>query len=145
MNTKELVFNAINIDVDDFCSIESDLFIKLYYIHNKPDFITAFLNLSSWKSTSLRSGVWTYFEATGIEDIEVTRKYITEKIDNEELVNMYAQGIHDYGNEIYQENFDYPQEWLDESEEIDKWINMNMKQIVKICQDILSDNFEYFN
>lgn len=145
MNTKELVLKAINIEVDDFYLIESELFIELYKIQTKPDFITAFLNLSSWKGTSLRSGVWTYFESTGTEDIEITRKYIAEKIDNEEIVNMYAQGIHDYGNEIYQENFDYPQEWLDESEEIDKWINMNMKQIDKICLDILRDNFEYFN
>lgn len=145
MNIQELVLKAISIEIDDFYLIESELFIELYNIQNKPDFITVLLNLSSWMGTSMRSGVWTYYESADLENIDVTRKYISEKIGNEELINMYTQGINDYGNEIYQDNYDYPQEWLDESEQIDKWINLNMKLIIKIFQDILRDNLEYFS
>lgn len=145
MNIQELVLKAISIEIDDFYLIESELFIELYNIQNKPDFITVLLNLSSWMGTSMRSGVWTYYESADLENIDVTRKYISEKIGDEELINMYTQGINDYGNEIYQDNYDYPQEWLDESEQIDKWINLNMKLIIKIFQDILRDNLEYFS
>ncbi len=35
---------------------------------------------------------------------------------------MIGKGIHDYQNPRYAEDFEYPEEWITESEEIDAWI-----------------------
>ena len=35
---------------------------------------------------------------------------------------MIEKGIHDYQNPQYAEDFEYPEEWITESEEIDAWI-----------------------
>ena len=39
----------------DFHLVEADLFIALYAMEDKPDFVFAFLELSSWMGTSFRS------------------------------------------------------------------------------------------
>ena len=57
---------------------------------------------------------------------------------------MYILGNHDYRNEKYQDNYDYPQEWIDESEQIDQWITENEKKIILICQEILKTNLDFF-
>lgn len=50
---------------------------------------------------------------------------------------MYVLGNHNYSGEEYQTDFNYPQEWLDESEMIDKWIFDNEKKIILFLQNIL--------
>lgn len=144
MNIQELITKAIEISPEDFYTIETNLFIELNSITDKPDFIITFLGLSSWMGTSQRSGVWTYYEATDSNLIDTTIQYIIQNKLDEELCNMYILGNHDYGNGKYQDNYDYPQEWIDESEQIDQWITENEKKIILICQDILKTNLDFF-
>ena len=50
---------------------------------------------------------------------------------------MYMLGNHDYWDEKYQDNYEYPQEWIDESEIIDQWIDQNELEIYKLLQFII--------
>lgn len=140
----ELITKAVEIEPEDFFIVEPDLFLYLYDISDKPDFVMAFLALSSWRGTSLRSGVWTYYEATDKNMIDTTIQFIEQTKIGEELCDMFILGNHAYSNEKYRDNYDYPQEWLDDSEQIDQWIMKNEKTIIRICQEILKSNLDYF-
>ena len=134
---KELINKGINASGAEFHHIEADLFIALNAIKEKPDFVSAFLELSSWMGTSLRSGVWTYYEATAKNQVEMIIRYLQQNAANREISRMYALGNHDYSDEKYQVNFDYPQEWIEESKIIDKWIFDNEANIILFLQEIL--------
>lgn len=56
-----------------------------------------------------------------------------------EMADVYAHGIHDYANERYQK-YDYPEEWLDEAEEIDEWIKANEEYIYKWMYDLILEH-----
>ena len=142
---KDLINKAIGVSSAEFHLVEEELFIALYAVNEKPDFISAFLEISSWMGTSFRSGVWTYYEATAKEQIEMTIRYLQQNASVSEISRMYALGNHDYGNEKYQIEFDYPQEWIDESEIIDKWIYDNEENIIVFLQEMLRINSDYFN
>ena len=142
MNMTDIIKQAIEIPPKDFYLIEPELFTTLYSIKDKPDFITAFLGLSSWMGTSLRSGVWTYYESADKKEIDTIIKYLRGYAPENEIVGMYVLGNHDYSDEKYQDNFEYPQEWIDESEKIDRWIFDNEEKIIRFMQDILRNNFE---
>ncbi len=57
----------------------------------------------------MRSGAWTFYEATPIEDIMIAVKHLNE-ISESELCRMIEKGIHDYQNPLY--NDEYPEEWM---------------------------------
>ena len=57
---------------------------------------------------------------------------------------MFELGNHDYHNEIYSENYDYPEEWISESSIIDDWIFENEIEIYKKLREILLDNEALF-
>lgn len=130
MDMRKLIEKSISIAPEEFYLVESDLFIEFLNMKEKPGFVVAFLELSSWKGTSLRSGVWTYYEATEREAICSTIKYLYQFAPDEEISKMYILGNHDYSDEEYQTDFNYPQKWLDESELIDKWIFDNERKII---------------
>lgn len=88
----------------------------------KSDVVVAFLTISNWKGTSLRSGVWTFYESVQQKDLEITSAYLTNA-GQIELAEVFSRGIHDYQNPMYAECFDYPSEWMDEADEIDRWIS----------------------
>ena len=90
--------------------------------------VIAFLNLSNWKGTSMRDGVWTYYECADTEDIKITHKFLLDTGHNE-IAAHYVSGIRDYQNPIYQKEFNYPSEWLRDAELIDAWIFANEKKI----------------
>ena len=55
-------------------------------------------------------------------------------------INMpLADGIEvmDYANEKYQKNYDYPEEWFDETDKIDKWISDNEVYLYKWMYDLI--------
>ena len=58
------------------------------------------------------------------------------------MAEVLASGIHDYQNPKYVENFDYPEEWIEESDKIDSWINDNHKCIMEWEHKLLMDNRE---
>lgn len=49
---------------------------------------------------------------------------------------------HDYDK--YKVDYSYPQEWMDESDMIDKWILENEANISEFLQKMLSENRYYF-
>lgn len=137
MDMQKLIEKSISIAPEEFYLIEADLFIQLSNMQEKPGFVVAFLELSSWMGTSLRSGVWTYYEAAEREAIHQTIEYLHQFAPGEELSKMYVLGNHDYHDAAYQTDFNYPQAWLDESELIDQWIFENEKEIILFLQNIL--------
>ena len=141
---KDLINKGLEASGADFHQVEADLFIALYTIEDKPDFVSAFLELSSWMGTAFRSGVWTYYEATDQDRVEMIVRYLRQNAADSEISRMYALGNHDYGAEKYQVDFDYPQEWIDESEIIDRWIFNNEENIIVFVQEILRKNKGYF-
>lgn len=142
---KDLIKRGIEVPIDDFYLVEPELFAVLYDIKDKPDFVSAFIGISLWMGTSLRSGVWTYYEAADPKEIELITMYLQQCAPNNEIVRLYALGNHDYGNEKYQVDFNYPEEWLEESKTIDKWIFDNERIIIGFMQEILRNNRGYFD
>lgn len=133
----------LNTDEEDFYLIESEFFIALSFmpVEKRPVCVTAFLVISNWCGTSLRSGVWTFYEVCNVEEIEIALQYLKES-GAEEIAGVLASGIHDYQNPKYTENFDYPEEWIEEADEIDSWINDNHKCIMEWEHKLLMDNRE---
>lgn len=132
----------LNIDDQAFYLIEADFCYELYY-HiqdiNKPLCVTAFLTLANWSASSKRSGVWTFYEAALPLDIDLTLNYL-EQLGNNELTAIFHYGIHDYQNPIYAENYNYPNEWIDESEKIDQWITSHEVMLDAWKRKLLIDN-----
>ena len=121
MGIKNLFDQLKKSDYTEFYNYETDMFSYLYRnqeLINLP-FVNTFLIVSSWLGTSMRSGAWTFYEATPIEDIMIAVKHLNE-IGESELCRILKKGIHDYQNPLY--NDEYPEEWMKESDDIDKWI-----------------------
>ncbi len=125
MSEIERLYKQLSEITDDcFYQVESDFFMLLYRIpdENKHQIVRVFLTICNWHSTSLRSGVWTFYETANANDLIITLEYLNHT-GLTELAEIFAKGIHDYQNPIYAENFDYPDEWIEESDEIDCWIS----------------------
>ncbi len=123
----------------DFFKFETDFYIYLSKYKEIP-FANAFLIISSWFGTSERNGVWTFYEATEKAEIQKAVLYLKEHKETE-LANIIEKGIHDYQNPIY-ENCDYPDEWLEEAEEIDNWIQNNRDWLLKWLYTFILNNKE---
>lgn len=125
----------------DFYRIEADFFMLLQRIPDakKTDAVVTFLTISNWKGTSLRSGVWTFYESAQQKDLQTTSAYLTN--DGQiELAEVFSRGIHDYQNPVYAESFDYPSEWMDEADEIDHWISTHEHWLDAWMRNLLLKN-----
>lgn len=131
----------LEIDYKNMYEIESDFFMKLYYDFSEKQlpWITAFLTISTWFGTSMRSGVWTFYEVGNIQEMKTTIQYLRIGGDNE-LADIFEMGMHDYQNPQYAKNYDYPEEWLEEADEIDEWISEHEDWLWKWEYDILIMN-----
>lgn len=127
---------------DELCELELDLFGLIYDNKEASGIIECFLTLSNWVGFSLRDGVWTFYEYTNDETIENVRAFIETKNWNE-LSDMYKLGMHDYHNEKYFENYDYPEEWIEEAEIIDNWIFENETNIYRFLKELVLENEAY--
>ena len=106
-----------------------------------PDIAFMYMEISNWQGMSLRCGVWQYYESGAFQKGKFERVISFLKMKNEEeMVSIYAHGIHDYANEKYQENYDYPEEWIDESNKIDKWISDNEVYLYKWMYDLILEH-----
>lgn len=143
MSLEKIYERLFDINKEDFFLIEADFFTVLSTIpiEKKTACVTAFLVISNWSGTSLRSGVWTFYEVCNVEEIEVALQYLKQS-GAEEMATVFASGIHDYQNPRYAENFDYPEEWIEESDKIDSWINDNQQYIIEWKYKLLMDNRE---
>lgn len=144
MSELETLFDKLKVAPDDdLCEIELDIFALVYDRKEENDVISAFLTLSNWVGFSLRDGVWTFYEYTDVETIERTIQFL-DTLAGSELKKMFELGNHDYHNEIYAGNYDYPEEWISESSIIDEWIFDNEIEIYKKLREILLDNEALF-
>lgn len=124
---------------DELCELELELFGLVYDKKDKSDMIEIFLTLSNWVAFSLRDGVWTFYEYTNDESVKKVKEFLITENESE-LANMYKLGIHDYHNEKYIDNYNYPDEWLEESETIDSWIFENEISIYRLLKEIVLQN-----
>lgn len=137
----QLYQKLLEINYKDMYEIEPDFFTKLYYDFSEKQlpWITSFLTISTWFGTSMRSGVWTFYEVGNVQEIEITARYLRVNGDNE-LADIFEKGIHDYQNPKYVPDCDYPKEWLEEADEIDDWISKHEDDLWKWEYNILIMN-----
>lgn len=57
-----------------------------------------------------------------------------------DALNILIDSLESSGYERYQEDFNYPQEWIDEADKIDKWISDNEVRLYKWMYDLILDN-----
>lgn len=116
--------NKLNsISYKDLFEIEPEIFMYFSQtsFENRLPCVNAYLAVSNWLGTSLRSGVWTFYEAAKPNEINAVLAFLRENNDID-LADVFEKGVHDYQNPVYAENYDYPEAWIEESEEIDQWI-----------------------
>ena len=123
--------------IDDFYVIEAEFFEHLYQLEptQKTSEIIVFLNISNWLGFSLRDGVWTYYEVANPLELQTTLDYLKQL--DVQMETFFQLGIHDYQNPQYSENYNYPDEWIIESEKIDDWIFQHEKYIWKFEKNLL--------
>ena len=143
MNISDLYKRLESLSYSDFFEVESDFFTYLSSISKDQSIpcINTFLIVSNWMGTSERSGVWVFYESTNISLIQEAVLYLKAQEDNE-LACMLEKGIHDYQNPIYSENYNYPDEWITESEQIDDWISDHPDWLRRWLYTFLLDNKE---
>lgn len=142
MQEIERLYEQLNITTDDnFYQLEADLFMAFQSIpdEKKPQPVVAFLTISNWQGTSLRSGVWTFYEAANLNDLTVTTKYLA-KTGQTELADIFAKGIHDYQNPKYAKDYNYPAEWIKEADLIDSWIFKHEEWLLKWKRNLLAES-----
>ena len=129
------------ITYEDFYMIEADFFLLLSDIsyEKRIPCVKAFLIISSWFGTSQRSGVWTFYEATNPKEIADVVDYL-KSLEENELANLLEKGMHDYHSPIYAGNFDYPDEWIEESKLIDEWLWGHEAELWNWLYCLLSNN-----
>jgi len=130
------------LEVDyEFCSYFNEKYgYAENYDSSVPECITAFMIIEDWYSCWFRSGVWTFYEYyAGTKALEITLNFLKKHADKE-MSDIFESGIHEYDNPKYDGNFKYPQEWIDESEQIDVWIEKREKQIFEFLENILLKN-----
>lgn len=106
-----------------------------------PDIAFMFMEINNWQGMSLRCGVWQYYESGAFQKGKFERVLSFLKTQKEEeMASIYAYGIHDYSNIKYQENYNYPEEWFDEADKIDKWISDNEAYLYKWMYDLILEH-----
>lgn len=106
-----------------------------------PDCAFMFMEINNWQGMSYRCGVWQYYESGAFQKGKFERVLSFLNSENEEdMASVYAYGIHDYANAKYQENFDYPEEWFDEANEIDEWISAHESYLYRWMYNLILEH-----
>lgn len=118
-----------SVDMERFFELDGEFFMELWGApaQRRPDCAVAFMMLSSWWGVSVRSGVWTYYESQNPADIRTACQYLSRNAPAD-LARMYSLGIHPYQDPAYQDA-SYPESWIEESEQIDRWIMDHEQEI----------------
>lgn len=133
-------------DITELYEYDYDLFMLFYDIFKDkpfteiPDTAFMFIEIDSWSGTSMRGGVWQYYEINSEEQGKSERvaEYLKSHGGYDDMADIYAFGIHDY--QKYTEISEYPEEWLDESYKIDNWIYENENYIYQWKKDLISSH-----
>ncbi len=113
--------------------------VELSSVEPRPMCVRAFLLIVNWFAMSQRSGVWTFYEATDPKEIELVVRFLEQRGDSD-LALILRSGIHDYQNPKYVGNWDYPEEWIEEAKEIDRWIEKKEEWLYQWERELLTDN-----
>ena len=140
----ELIVSAESSGHENFWKYDGEFFMLFYNRFKNtrftdiPDIAFMYMEISNWQGMSVRCGVWQYYESGSFEKGKFERVLSFLKTNGEEeMASVYACGIHDYTNERYQKNYDYPDEWFDETERIDEWIRNNEEYIYTWLYDLI--------
>lgn len=138
---KNLLISYEKTDIKKLYKYDNDLFMLFYDIFGDkpfteiPDTAFMFMEIDSWYGTSMRGGVWQYYEINSAEYGKSERAAEYLKSQGEyDMADIYAYGIHDYYNV---KNDEYPEEWLAESDKIDDWIYENEYYIYQWKKDLI--------
>lgn len=140
----DLLISYEQVELSELWNYDYSFFTLFYDIFEDkpfmkiPDVAFMFMEIDNWQGMCQRCGVWQYYENISYECGKSERVIDYLKSHNEnELADIYAYGIHDYCNYEHNGNFDYPQNWLDESEKIDDWIMDNEEHIYKFKRNLI--------
>ena len=143
----ELILSAESSGHESFWEYDGEFFMLFYNRFKNtpftdiPDIAFMYMEINNWQGMSLRCGVWQYYESGAFQKGKFERVLtFLETKNEEEIASIYAYGIHDYANEKYQENYNYPEEWIDESDKIDKWISDNEVYLYKWMYDLILEH-----
>lgn len=143
----ELIISAESSGSENFWEYDGDFFMLFYNrfkytpFEDIPDIVFIYMEINNWQGMSVRCGVWQYYESRAFQKGKFDRVVSFLKANGEEeIADIYACGIHDYANERYQENYDYPDEWFDETEKVDEWISDNEGYIYKLMYDLILEH-----
>ncbi len=99
--------------------------------------ISTYMQIFSWQFQSYHEGVDTYYTnfygASDYNTIRKTADYL-RIYGYDEISKWYSLGVHDYSQ---YEDEKYPEEWIAEIKEIDKWIDSNEEIIFRCMIDLL--------
>lgn len=132
-----------SINYPQFYKVESE-FCSIFSMDKRKSelpLINAFLVVSNLYAASERSGVWTYYEAEDPQKIKNAVNFLNNRRDID-LADIIRKGIHDYQNPKYAKNFEYPEKWIEDSDEIDDWISEYSDYLQKWLYDLLMENRE---
>ena len=147
-NIETIYLHLDSISPEDFPEVDYEFysyFSEKYgyaenYDRNVPECVIAFMLLEDWCGCWFRSGSWTFYEYyAGKKSLKITADFL-KKYADKEMSDIFESGIHEYNNPEYKKSSDYPQEWIDESEKIDFWIEKREKEIFSFLEKILIDN-----
>lgn len=143
----ELIVSAKSSGHKMFWEYEGEFFMLFYNRFKStpftdiPDIAFMFMEISNWQGMSVRCGVWQYYESGAFANGKFERVLSFLKNDREEeMASVYACGIHDYANVKYRENCDYPEEWFDGADKIDKWISDHDEYLYKWMYDLIMNH-----
>lgn len=139
-----MTYDSLNDLLVSYEETEADLlfefdivFFDLFYyqfndfeVKDIPMYALGFLEIDTWQGMAQRCGVWQFYESRSYEPQKFSAVINLLKSQGEdEFVKVFASGIHDYANPKYAEKFNYPDEWLEQSDTINNWIYDNEEKI----------------
>lgn len=143
----ELIVSAELSGQESFWKYEGEFFMLFYNRFKNtpftdiPDIAFMYMEINNWQGMSVRCGVWQYYASGAFEKGKFERVISLLKTNGEkEMADIYACGIHDYANERYQTDHDYPGEWFDETEKVDEWISDNDEYIYQWMYDLILEH-----
>ena len=140
----DLIISAESLGSESFWEYDGEFFILFYNrfkytpFEDIPDIAFMYMEIQNWQGMSVRCGVWQYYESRAFQKglFERVLSYLRTN-GEEKMADAYACGIHDYANEKYQSNYNYPEEWFVETESVDEWISDNEKSIYNWMYDLI--------
>ena len=142
----DLIVSAESSGYENFWEYDGEFFMLFFnkfrhtLVVDIPVIAFMYMEINNWHGMSVRCGGWQYYESGAFEKEKFEWVWSFLRTNGEmEMADVYAHGIHDYANERYQK-YDYPEEWLDEAEEIDEWIKANEEYIYKWMYDLILEH-----